>query len=145
MADARDLDSIAAQLEVQQAKGDAIRQQIQSMQASMVDVGGATEAIRNLKKATKDMLVPVGAGAYLSCPKPDTDRVVVGIGANVLVQKKPEEALALMEERQKSLGNAIRTAQEDLEQVIVEIDELSKQASALAAAGAGQNVRASKG
>jgi len=144
MAANDDIDSIAAQLELQQSKGEAIRQQMQNMQASMVEITGAMEAIRNLKKANKDVLVPVGAGAYLSCPKPDTERVVVGIGANIMVQKKPEDALKLMEERQKLLGNSINAAQQDLEMVVNEIDSLSKRASALAA-GATQNVRASKG
>ena len=144
MPDNDDIDSIAAQLELQQAKGEAIRQQMQNMQASMLEVTAAMEAIRNLKNAGKDVLVPVGAGAYISCPKPDTERVVVGIGANLMVQKKPEEALKLMEERQKMLANAVKAAQEDLEMVVKEIDELSKRASLLAS-GANQNVRASKG
>ena len=110
----------------------------------MVEVTGAMEAIRNLKKANKDVLVPVGAGAYISCPKPDTEKVVVGIGANIMVQKKPEDAIKLMEERQKNIANSINAAQQDLEMVVNEIDNLSKQASAIAA-GANQNVRPSKG
>ena len=143
MAGNDDIDNIAAQLELQQAKGEAIRQQMQNMQGSMVEITGAMEAIRNLKKASRDLLVPIGAGAFLSCPKPDTEKVVVGIGANIMVQKKPEDALQLMEERQKMLTNSINAAQQDLEMVVNEIDNLSKRASALAA-GANQNVRASK-
>ncbi|MCX6772472.1 MAG: hypothetical protein NTV88_01735 [Candidatus Micrarchaeota archaeon] len=61
-----------------------------------------------------------------------------------MVEKKPEDALKLMEERQKMLANSINAAQQDLEMVISQIDGLSKRASGLAA-GANQNVRASQG
>lgn len=143
MAGENELDSISAQLELQQAKGDAIRQQMQAMQASVVEMGSAIEAIRNIKKASKDVLVPVGAGTFISCPKPDPEKVVISIGANVLVNKKPEEAVKLLEERQKKVSESIGAAQQDMEAVIREIDELSRRASFLAS-GANQNVRASK-
>lgn len=143
MAEDDELDSIAAQLQLQQAKGDNIRSQMQQMQANVIEIGGAMEAIRNVKKATKDVLIPVGAGAYLSCPKPDPEKVVVSIGANVLVNKKPEEAIKLLEERQKTVGDAVVVAQQDLEAVIKEMDELSRRANLLAS-GANRNVRASQ-
>jgi len=143
MAENDELDSIAAQLQMQQAKGDNIRTQMQQMQSNVIEIGGALEAIKNVKKASKDVLVPIGAGTYLSCPKPDSEKVVINIGANVMLSKKPEEAVKLLEERQKIVGDAVVAAQQDLEQVIKEMDELSHRANLLAS-GAGRNVRASQ-
>ena len=143
MAENDELDSIAAQLQMQQAKGDSIRTQMQQMQSTIIEIGGAMEAIKNVKKASKDVLVPIGAGAYLSCPKPDSERVVVNIGANVMLSKKPEEAVKLLEERQTVVSDAVGVAQQDLEQVIREMDELSHRANLLAS-GANRNVRASQ-
>lgn len=143
MAENDELDSIAAQLQMQQAKGDSIRTQMQQMQSNIIEIGGALEAIKNVKKASKDVLVPIGAGAYLSCPKPDSDKVIINIGANVMLHKKPEEAAKLLEERQKVVSDAVAVAQQDLEQVIKEMDELSHRANLLAS-GANRNVRASQ-
>ena len=87
--------------------------------------------------------MPVVAGVFISCPKPDPDRVVLNIGANVMVSKKPEEAVKLLEERQKKISDAIGSAQEDMGEVIRAIDELSQRASSIAAAE-GKNVRPAK-
>ena len=143
MANDSELDRIASSLQVQQAKGEAIRNQIQQMEATILEISAAVDAIQNLKKAKADALVPVGAGVFISCPKPDPDRVVLNIGANVMVSKKPEEAVKLLEERQKKISDAIGSAQEDMGEVIRAIDELSQRASSIAAAE-GKNVRPAK-
>ena len=125
MANDSELDRIASSLQVQQAKGEAIRNQIQQMEATILEISAAVDTIQNLKKAKADALVPVGAGVFISCPKPDPDRVVLNIGANVMVSKKPEEAVKLLEERQKKISDAIGSAQVDMGEVIRAIDELS--------------------
>jgi len=142
MVDQEELDRIAEELQIQQERGEAIRQQIQVLQANAVEIGAALQAIENLGRATKDVLVPLGAGAYLSCPKPDQEKVIISIGANVLVNKKPEEALKILQERQKKVTEAIEQAQKDLEGVTSQIDQLSQAASRLAAEAG--NVRPSE-
>ncbi|VVC01854.1 Prefoldin subunit alpha [uncultured archaeon] len=143
MADNPELDRIASSLQMQQAKGEAIRTQMQQMEATILEIGAAVDAIQNLKKAKADALVPVGAGVFISCPKPDPDKVVLNIGANVMVSKKPEEAVKLLEERQRKISDAISAAQEDMGELIRAIDELSQRASGIAAAE-GKNVRPPK-
>ena len=144
MGNEEELNNIEGELQMQQSRGEAIRQQIQGMQNSALEISTAIEALQNIKKVKGDTLVPIGAGVFFSCQKPDFDHVVMNIGAGVMVQKKPEDAIKLMEERQKNIANSINAAQQDLEMVVNEIDNLSKQASAIAA-GANQNVRPSKG
>lgn len=143
MANDSELDGISTSLQIQQAKGEAIRAQMQQMEASILEINAAVDAIQNLKKAKSDTLVPVGAGVFISCPKPDADKVVINIGANVMVSKKPEEAVRMLEERQKKISDAIGSAQEDMGEVIKAIDELTQRASGIAAAE-GKNVRPPK-
>ncbi|VVB99829.1 Prefoldin subunit alpha [uncultured archaeon] len=143
MANEEELNRLAAELQVQQSNGEAIRQQIQAMQSSLLEIGAAMNAVQNLKKVKGDTLVPLGAGVFLSCPKPDPERVVINIGANVMVQKKPEEAVKLLEERQKAIRDAISSAQQDLEQAVSAIDEIKKRANSIAAEE-GRNVRPPK-
>ena len=144
MADEEELNRLAGELQLQQSKGDAIRQQIQQMQGAVIEIGSAIDAIKNLKKAKSDTLVPVGAGTFISCPKPDTDKVVISIGANVMLQKKPDEAIKMLEERQANVAKAISTAQEDMVAVVREIERLTQRAN-LIAAEESANVRPSKG
>lgn len=143
MANDSELDGISTSLQIQQAKGEAIRAQMQQMEATILEIGSAVDAIQNLKKAKSDTLVPVGAGVFISCPKPDPDKVVINIGANVMVAKKPEEAVKMLDERRQKIADAIGSAQEDMGEVIKAIDELTQRASGIAAAE-GKNVRPPK-
>ena len=138
-----DLQRLAAEIQMQQARGDAIRQQMQEMQDSLVNIGGAIDAIQGLKKAKGDTLVPIGAGAYISCPKPDPDAITMSVGANIMVKKKPEDAVKLLQDRQKKITDTMGAAQQDLQQIVKIIDDLTRQANAQALAEE-RNVRPSK-
>ena len=144
MAGEDELERISNDLQVQQAKGEAIRQQIQAMQGSILEVNAAMEALKNLQKVKGDTLVPLGAGVFMSCPKPDVDKVVMSIGAGVMVQKKPEDTIKLLEERIANMSGAINLAQADLGEVIKSIESLTDRAGELGAAEERKNVRASK-
>ena len=144
MAGEDELERISNDLQVQQAKGEAIRQQIQAMQGSILEVSAAQEALKNLQKAKGDTLVPLGAGVFMSCPKPDIDKVVMSIGAGVMVQKKPEETIKLLDERITKMSEAINLAQADLGTVIKSIESLTERAGELGAAEERKNVRPSK-
>ncbi|MFA6213898.1 MAG: prefoldin subunit alpha [Candidatus Micrarchaeia archaeon] len=143
MANEEELGKIEAELQMQQARGEAIRQQIQGMQNSSLEIATAIEALQNVRKVKGDTLVPIGAGVFFSCPKPDFDRVVMNIGAGVMVQKKPDEALGALMERQKKIADAMKSAQEDMSQVISAIDGLTRRASAMGAEEE-RNVRPAK-
>ena len=138
-----DLNQLAAEIQMSQARGDAIRQQMQEMQNALTGIGGAIDAMTNLKKAKGDTLVPVGAGVFVSCPKPDPEYVTISIGANLMVKKKPEEAIKLLQEKQKKIAETINSAQEDLQQIVRSIEDLTQRANAAALAEE-RNVRPSK-
>lgn len=144
MANEDEMERISNELQLQQARGDAIRQQMQAMQNAILEVGSAIEAIEGLKKAKGDTLVPIGAGVFMSCPKPDPENVVLSIGAGMLVRKKAEEALKLLNDRQKRMSDALGASQQNLEDVVKNIERLSAQAGAIGAAEEKRNVRASE-
>jgi len=143
MGNEEELNKIEGELQMQQSRGEAIRQQIQGMQNSSLEISTAIEALQNIKKVKGDTLVPIGAGVFFSCQKPDFDHVVMNIGAGVMVQKKPEEALGVLMERQKKISDAMASAQEDMVQVINAIDTLTRRASAIGVEEE-RNVRPSK-
>jgi len=143
MANEEELNAIANELQMQQTRGEAIRQQMGQMQQTVIEIGSAIEAITNLKKAKGDTLVPIGAGVFVSCPKPDPDRVLINIGANLMVNKKPEDAVKMLEDRQKKVREAMQEAQNELQQIVRMIEELTGRANALSQIEE-KNVRPSK-
>lgn len=145
MADDNEMNRIAGEVQVQQARGDLIRSQIEQMQSVSVEINASLEAVRNIKKAKGNMLVPVGAGIFLSCSKVDSEHVIVNIGANVMLQKKPDDALQMLQDRQSKISTAIADAQRDLEAVISKVEKLSFEANMAAGKEEKQNVSPSKG
>jgi len=143
MANEDELNAIANELQMQQTRGEAIRQQMGQMQQTVIEIGSAMEAITNLKKAKGDTLVPIGAGVFVSCPKPDPDRVLINIGANLMVNKKPEDAVKMLEDRQKKVREAMQEAQNELQQIVRMIEELTGRGNALSQTEE-KNVRPSK-
>ena len=143
MANEEELNALANELQLQQTRGEAIRQQMGQMQQTVIEIGAAMEAINNLKKAKGETLVPIGAGVFVSCPKPDSERVIINIGANLMVNKKPDDAVKMLEDRQKKVRDAMKEAQAELQQIVRTVEELTGRANALSQAEE-KNVRASK-
>jgi len=144
MADEEEVNSIANEMQLQQARGEVIRQQIQQMQRNILEISSAVDALNNLKKAKSDTLVPIGAGVLISCPKPASDRVIIDIGANIMVEKKPEEAVKMLQDRQKKIMAAVEESQKGLNEVVKAIERLTERASLIAAEGERGNVRPAK-
>jgi len=133
MANEEELASISNELEISQARGESIRQQVQAMQSSLLEMASTIEALQNIGNAKKDTLVPIGAGVFLSCPKPDADRVVVSVGSGIMMEKKPEEAIKILESRQKKLSDAMNEAQKELARIVNMVEQLSLRAGELSA------------
>jgi prefoldin alpha subunit len=144
MAENDELERISSEIQFQQARGESLRTQIQDMQGTILELTGAIEAIENLKKAKGDTLVPIGAGTFISCPKPDAEKVIISVGSGMLVQKKPEEATKMLEERRERVSKNMESLQASLSDVVRSIEEISRQASMLAASEERRNVRASE-
>ncbi len=49
----------------------------------------------------------IGGGAMLHSPPPSTDRVLISVGANIVIEKPKAEAVALMEGRSRDVEKTI--------------------------------------
>ncbi|HXW37050.1 MAG TPA: prefoldin subunit alpha [Nitrososphaerales archaeon] len=80
------------------------------LERALIENRAALEAIKSLADGkTTDVLMQVGGGTLLKSAAPSTDRVLVNLGANVVVEKSREEALAMIEGRAKELESTITT------------------------------------
>ena len=71
MGNEEELNKIEGELQMQQSRGEAIRQQIQGMQNSALEISTAIEALQNIKKVKGDTLVWSGV-QLLRLVDPDT-------------------------------------------------------------------------
>jgi prefoldin alpha subunit len=78
------------------------------LERAVLESRSALDAVKGLdEKPTEEVLMQIGGGAMLRGPPPAADRVLVNIGASVVIEKSKEEAIALIENRSKEMETTI--------------------------------------
>ena len=78
------------------------------LERALIENRAALDSIKGLgDNKAGEVLTQIGGGAMLRSPPPDVDKVLVSVGANVVLEKPREEALAVIEERQKEVERSI--------------------------------------
>ncbi len=70
------------------------------LERALIESRAALESIKGLSEgAPKEVLTQIGGGAILRSPPPSVDKVMLGVGAGIVIEKPKEEAVAILEER----------------------------------------------
>lgn len=88
------------------------------------------EGLQTLKKGD-EILVPIGASSFIRARIEDTEGVIVGVGANVSMDRTVEEATTNVQERITFVESKIRENQETYVKIAQKLDELSAEAQKL--------------
>ena len=54
-----------------------------------------------------EILTQIGGGALLRSKPPSTDTVLISVGSNVVIEKKKDEAVAILEERSRDIEKTL--------------------------------------
>ena len=78
------------------------------LERAMLEGSAALDAIKGLSgQDPGEVLTQVGGGIMLRSSPPETERVLVSIGANVVVEKSRDEAVAILEERGREIEKTL--------------------------------------
>jgi prefoldin alpha subunit len=78
------------------------------LERALLENRAALDAIKGLgDKPPAEVLTQIGGGAMLRSPPPETERILVNVGSNVVIERPREEAVALMESRGKELEKTL--------------------------------------
>jgi len=77
------------------------------LERALLEGRAALESIKGLDGESPEVLTQIGGGAMLHSPPPSTDRVLINVGANVVIEKSKEEAVAILEERSRDVEKTI--------------------------------------
>ena len=78
------------------------------LERALLETRAALDAINGLgDNPSSEILTQIGGGAMLRSPPPATDRVMVSVGAGVVIEKPREEAKALLEGRNRDVEKTI--------------------------------------
>jgi prefoldin alpha subunit len=122
------LQDLAQRHQQYQYQADSIAQQMNMVQLTIKDVETALTTITALKDETpgKEMLVPIGFSSFVNASLTNTDKVVIGIGAGVSVEKKTDDAKTFLEKRKDELTKYNEKLNEAISKLAQEIQNIEK-------------------
>ncbi len=103
---------------------DTLQQRIGMVNAAISDLTYANMTLEGIatEKENAEMLVPIGGNTYVKAKIADTNKIIVGVGAGVSVEKTLPDAKAALKERLDELEKTMNSAQQQFSQVAERIN-----------------------
>ena len=121
---------LIANIQVNQQRMEALQQQASLVQMSLTDLDNALKALTTLegKDDGQELLVPIGAGSFVHARLADPDRVIIGLGAGVSVEKSFADSKGIIQSRRGELEKALLETTSVMDQVAQELARLQQEA-----------------
>ena len=103
---------------------DALQQRISMVNAALTDINYANMTLDGIEKEKEnsEMLIPIGGSSYVKVKLADTNKVIIGMGSGVSVEKTLPEAKVTLKERLDELEKTMNSAQQQFSQVAERIN-----------------------
>ncbi len=103
---------------------EALQQRITMVNAALSDLTYANATLDGIEKEKEnaEMLVPIGGSSYVKVKLADPNKVIVGMGAGVSMEKTLAEAKVTLKERLDELEKTMNSAQQQFSQVAERIN-----------------------
>jgi len=114
-----ELRKLSVEMRLLEQTAETLQQRISVMNAAMTDLTYASMTLEGIEKEKEntELLVSIGGSSYIKVKLANTDKVVVGMGAGVSVEKTLPEAKAIVKERLDELEKTMAAAQQQFAQV----------------------------
>jgi len=124
------LQRILSEIGNYQATADLLRQQISFLVASLSEFSMTAETIRTIKelKPETEVLVPIGSDSFVTAKLTLTDKVTIGLGADVAAERDISDAMQMLETRTVEIEQAMEQARQELEKLSERIEALRPEA-----------------
>jgi len=116
---------VATEIRLLESTAQAIQSRINFVNAALTELNLAKMNLEGLEKEKIDtpLLVPIGGGSYIKAKIESIEKVVVGIGAGVAVEKTFNEAKEILSKRVEELEKLYGRLQQQLSQMAQKIQE----------------------
>jgi prefoldin alpha subunit len=126
---------LAVELRILEGTAEALQSRINLVNAALTELRVTNMTLEGLGKEKKDasLFVPIGGGSYIKARLESADKMIVGIGANVAVEKTIKVAKETMSKRTAELEKTRTSLQQQITQVIGKIQNNQSQLQELSA------------
>jgi len=116
---------LVVELRILEGTAEAIQARLNLTGAALNELNLARMTLEGVEKENADaaLFVPIGGGSYVRAKLESTEKVIVGMGAGVSIEKTITEAKATIQNRLSEMGKTRGSLQQQLVQVVNRIQE----------------------
>lgn len=121
---------LALNIQILQEQGRILASNVERLSVYLQELAtseATLEGMQTLKKGD-EILVPIGASSFIRARIDDTEKVIVGVGSNVSVDKTLGDATASIQERMSLVESKIRESQDAYMKVAQRLDVFAAEA-----------------
>jgi prefoldin alpha subunit len=103
---------------------EALQQRISMVNAAITDISYANMTLDGIaaEKENAELFVPIGGSSYVKVKLADSNKVIIGLGSGVSIEKTLVEAKTTLKERLDELEKTMNSAQQQFTQVAERIN-----------------------
>lgn len=120
-----ELRKLSVEMRFLEETAEAIQSRINMVNAVITDLTYASMALEGLEKEKEnsELLVPIGGNSYIRTKLENPDKVIVGMGAGISVEKTLQEAKEILQKRQENMEKTRLSLQQQLAQIAERMSE----------------------
>jgi len=109
--------------------GNELQVRIGIVDSALRELNMAATTIQNLEKLKvgDELLIPTGANSYAIAKIANVERVLVGVGGGVIIEKPVKDAVSFLEDRANELNKARSSLQQQLSKVLERMEVLRRE------------------
>jgi prefoldin alpha subunit len=119
-----ELRRLSVEMRYLEQTAETLQQRMSMINAALTDLTYANATLDGLEteKEKTEMLVPIGGSSYMKVKLASPDKVIVGLGAGISVEKTLADAKLTLKERSEDLEKTMNSAQQQFSQVAERIN-----------------------
>jgi prefoldin alpha subunit len=136
-----ELRKLSMEMRYLEQTAETLQQRIGMVNAAITDLTYASLTLDGMEKEKEnaELLVPIGGNSYVKAKISDTNKIIVGLGAGVSVEKTLVDAKATLKERLDELEKTMNSAQQQFGQVAERINSGRARLETLLASARGKS------
>ncbi len=118
---------LSSEIEVLRNQANVHNQNLELLNASLDEMKQTLESLEELKSAEPgtETLIPLGSGSFIRSSLKQNDRVIIGVGSDISIEKDVDEAKAIVDKRVQRMEEATQRTQEQLEEISGRLEDLT--------------------
>ncbi|MGQ9641807.1 MAG: prefoldin subunit alpha [Candidatus Bathycorpusculaceae bacterium] len=120
-----ELRRLSVELRFLEQTAEALQSRINMVNAAITDLTYASMTLDGLEKEKEnsELLVPIGGNSYIKAKLENPDKIIVGMGAGISVEKTLQEAKEIIKTRLESLEKTRMSLQQQFAQIAERMSE----------------------